>query len=186
MKLDKHRLCTTSLFYLIRTTPHLHRLYASVTLKDTDRPGDILPWPKRRQIASFQGLWGYNTAELEGEKNLLLSLSSSSRGFWLCCCCSVKTSQQSSTDLHCPVVITQLVCVCACVCDRVCVCVCVKVSQGWRAPLRQALLLSSHCHAEGTSCLHSAVTAEIFTTLFTGHVPILRPCPQTPPLLLYT
>lgn len=76
--------------------------------------------------------------------------------------------------------------VCVRVCAPVFVCVCVKVSQGWRAPLRQALLLSSHCHAEGTSCLHSAVTAEIFTTLFTGHVPILRPCPQTSPLFLYT
>lgn len=82
-------------------------------------------------------------------------------------CGNKARSQQGSTDLHCPVVIIQLVCVC------------VEVSQGWRAPLRQVLLLSSHCHAKGTSCLHSAVTAEIFTTLFTRDT--LTDSPHPPP-----
>lgn len=51
------------------------------------------------------------------KKNPLLSPSRSSGARILCCCCSVKTSQQSSTDLHCPVDITQLVCVRVCVCE---------------------------------------------------------------------
>lgn len=63
-------------------------------------------------------------------------------------------------------------------------CVCVEVSQGWRAPLRQVLLLSSHCHAKGTSCLHSAMTAEIFTTLFTRDTLTDRPTPPKCLLLL--
>lgn len=189
MKLDKHRLCTTSLFYLIRTTPHLHRQYASVTLKDTDRRGDILPWPKRRQIASFQGLWGYNTAELEGGKNLLLSLSSSSRGFWLCCCCcSVKTSQQSSTDLHCPVVITQLVCECARVCDRVCVCVC-EGFPGLKGSIETSSppLLSLPCRGDqlptlgcdGWNIYHSVYRA-------CPDSKTMSPDPSSPPLYLKT